>query len=71
MADHIVHDFASHMKISVIAINRNNAEGLRKTIESVISQTEPPFEFIVIENVVPHLEDQTQIQTEIGDEVRG
>lgn len=37
------------MKISVITINWNNAEGLRKTIESVISQTVPPFEFIIID----------------------
>ena len=37
------------MKISVITINRNNAEGLRKTIESVIGQTERPYEFIVID----------------------
>ena len=37
------------MKISVITINWNNAEGLRKTVESVISQTVPPFEFIIID----------------------
>lgn len=37
------------MNISIITINRNNAEGLRKTIESVVGQTESPFEFIVID----------------------
>ena len=37
------------MNISVITINRNNAEGLRKTIESVVGQTERPFEFIIID----------------------
>lgn len=37
------------MKISIITINRNNAEGLKKTIESVAGQTEHPFEFIVID----------------------
>lgn len=37
------------MKISIITINRNNAEGLRKTIESVITQTLDEFEYIVID----------------------
>lgn len=37
------------MRISVITVNRNNVGGLRKTIESVISQTLPPYEFIVID----------------------
>jgi len=36
-------------KVSVITINRNNAEGLEKTIESVISQTFGDFEFIIID----------------------
>jgi glycosyltransferase involved in cell wall biosynthesis len=37
------------MKLSIITINYNNANGLRKTIESVISQTSPDFEYIVID----------------------
>lgn len=37
------------MEISVITVNRNNAAGLLKTIDSVIEQTTPPFEFIVID----------------------
>ena len=37
------------MKFSVITINYNNAEGLRYTIESVISQTYADFEYIVID----------------------
>ena len=37
------------MKISVITINWNNAAGLRKTIDSVASQTVRPFEFIVVD----------------------
>lgn len=37
------------MNISVITVNRNNAPGLRKTIKSVIEQTAPPFEFVVID----------------------
>lgn len=37
------------MKLSVITINRNNASGLRKTIESVVNQTFHDFEYIVID----------------------
>ncbi|MDR1562744.1 MAG: glycosyltransferase [Dysgonamonadaceae bacterium] len=37
------------MKLSIITINLNNAEGLRKTIESVVSQTFSNYEYIVID----------------------
>lgn len=37
------------MKLSVITINYNNAEGLNKTIRSVISQNFNDFEYIVID----------------------
>jgi len=37
------------MKLSIITINYNNAEGLQKTIESVISQTYSDFEYIIID----------------------
>lgn len=37
------------MLISVITINYNNAEGLRRTIESVVGQTCRDFEYIVID----------------------
>lgn len=37
------------MKYSIITVNYNNREGLRKTIESVIHQTCRDFEFIVID----------------------
>lgn len=37
------------MKLSIITINYNNAEGLRKTIESVFTQTCRDFEYIVID----------------------
>jgi len=37
------------MKLSIITINLNCAEGLRRTIESVISQTFEDFEYIVID----------------------
>lgn len=37
------------MKLSVITINYNNSEGLRKTIESVVNQTWHDFEYIIID----------------------
>jgi len=37
------------MKYSIITINYNNRDGLRKTIESVINQTCRDFEYIVID----------------------
>ena len=36
-------------KLSIITINRNNAAGLRKTIESVMQQTVSDIEYIVID----------------------
>ena len=37
------------MTLSIITINYNNLEGLRKTIDSVISQTWHDFEWIIID----------------------
>ena len=37
------------MKYSIITVNYNNKDGLRRTIESVIGQTYRDFEFIVID----------------------
>lgn len=37
------------MKLSVITVNRNNREGLRKTLESIAAQTVHPFECIVVD----------------------
>lgn len=37
------------MKLSIITVNLNNAIGLRKTIESVVSQTFTDFEYIIID----------------------
>lgn len=37
------------LQLSIITINRNNAAGLRKTIESVVSQTYTDFEYIIID----------------------
>ena len=39
------------MKLSIITINYNNAEGLRKTMESVLSQTYKDFEYVVVDGV--------------------
>lgn len=37
------------MLLSIITINRNNAEGLEKTMFSVATQTCKDFEYIVID----------------------
>lgn len=37
------------LQLSIITINRNNAKGLRRTIESVINQTNNNFEYIIID----------------------
>ena len=39
------------MFLSIITINRNNAEGLKKTLDSVASQTCRDFEHIIIDGV--------------------
>ena len=36
-------------KVSIITINYNNLEGLKKTVESVVNQTWKEFEYIVID----------------------
>lgn len=37
------------MKLSIITINFNNLDGLKKTAESVINQTRKEFEWIIID----------------------
>jgi Glycosyltransferases involved in cell wall biogenesis len=37
------------MMLSIITVNLNNADGLRKTIESVVSQTFTDYEYIIID----------------------
>lgn len=37
------------MRLSIITINRNNSLGLEKTIKSVISQPQIPFEYIIVD----------------------
>jgi glycosyltransferase involved in cell wall biosynthesis len=39
----------NEVMLSIITINRNNAEGLRRTIESVLGQTYNNYEYIVID----------------------
>lgn len=39
----------SQRKFSIITINYNNKEGLRKTIESVVGQSFRGFEYIIID----------------------
>ena len=42
--------FCAHdMKLSIITINRNNAAGLRKTMESVFNQTCKEFEYVIVD----------------------
>lgn len=41
------------MKLTIITINRNNAAGLRKTIESVLAQTSNDFEYIIVDGAAP------------------
>lgn len=41
--------FRASPLLSIITINRNNADGLRKTIESVVTQNYDNFEYIIID----------------------
>jgi glycosyltransferase involved in cell wall biosynthesis len=40
-------------KLTIITINYNNASGLQKTMESVLSQTSQDFEYIVVDGDAP------------------
>ena len=37
------------MQLSIITINRNNAAGLEKTMQSVLSQTRTDYEYVVVD----------------------
>ena len=37
------------MKLSIVTVNYNDAEGLERTIKSVVSQTFHDYEFIIID----------------------
>jgi glycosyltransferase involved in cell wall biosynthesis len=45
----VLTNFIPMSKLSIITINYNNASGIRKTIESVISQTSHDYEYLVID----------------------
>lgn len=65
------------MKLSIITINRNNAAGLRKTMESVFAQTYRDFEYIVVDgasdddsvNVIKEFEQKINPSLQGGDGV--
>ena len=72
------------MYLSIITINYNNAEGLRKTLASVVSQTYPYIEHIIIDggssdNSVEVIREYAENQTKgerleakgTGNEVKG
>ena len=44
-------------KLTIITINYNNLEGLKRTVESVVNQIGQEFEYIIIdgENSLKHL----------------
>jgi len=56
------------LKLSIITVNLNNASGLRKTMESVFSQTSNDFEYILIDggstdeskSIIQEFEDQNK-----------
>ena len=58
------------MTLSIITINRNNAQGLKKTMQSVVSQTSKDLEYIVVDGastdesveVIKHFAEQREIR---------
>ncbi|MBR6992334.1 MAG: glycosyltransferase [Bacteroidales bacterium] len=58
------------MILSIITINRNNAQGLKKTMQSVVSQTSKDLEYIVVDGastdesveVIKHFAEQRDIR---------
>ena len=58
------------MTLSIITINRNNAHGLKKTMQSVVSQTSKDLEYIVVDGastdesveVIKHFAEQREIR---------
>ncbi len=42
------------MLLTIITINYNNATGLQKTIQSVLTQTSPNFEYIIVDGAAPN-----------------
>ena len=54
-------------KVSIITINLNNKIGLRKTIESVITQTSNDFEYIIIDGA--STDGSLEVLKEFGDKI--
>ena len=56
------------MKLSIVTINYNNADGLRKTMESVFAQTCKEFEYIIIDgaSIMPSKDDGTDVTGNSG-----
>ncbi len=58
------------MTLSIITINRNNAQGLKKTMQSVVSQTSKDLEYIIVDGastdesveVIKHFAEQRDIR---------
>ena len=55
------------MKLSIITINRNNATGLEKTMQSVVSQTFKEFEYIVVDGASK--DGSVEVIKELGTEI--
>lgn len=55
------------MKLSIITINYNNRDGLRKTIESVVNQTWKDFEYIIIDG--GSTDDSVEVIKEFADRI--
>ncbi len=49
MVQHLKIPYFYTMKLSIITINYNNATGLERTMQSVLSQTAIDFEYIVVD----------------------
>lgn len=56
------------MKLSVITINKDNAEGLRRTMESVLAQTCKDFEYIVVDGA--SVDGSTRVTEDLAREIR-
>lgn len=56
------------MKLSVITINLNNADGLRRTMESVLAQTCKEFEYIVVDGA--STDGSAQVMEALASEIR-
>ena len=60
------------MTLSIITINRNNAAGLEKTMQSVLSQTCSDFEYVVVDGASTDwsMEVIRKFESELGDRLK-